>query len=143
MKELPDVREVLPHREPFLFVDRVVELEGTRIVGERTFRPEEPFFAGHFPGRPIVPGVLLVEGLAQTLAYFALRHRPAARVFLVGIDKARFRSVVEPGQLVRLEVQVGEERFGMLTARGVARAGGAKVADATLIGYSGDEARPA
>jgi 3-hydroxyacyl-[acyl-carrier-protein] dehydratase len=132
----PDVRSVLPHREPFLFVDRIVELGPQRVVGTRRFTAEEPFFAGHFPGHPIVPGVVLVEGLAQTMAYFALLHRPGSQVFLVGIEKARFRAVVEPGQEVRYEVDIGEERFGMLSAKGRVRAGDTRLADATLLGHS-------
>ena len=89
MSELPKPEEVLPHRPPFLFLDRIVELSPTRVVGVRTFRPDEDFFKGHFPGEPIVPGVILIEGLAQTMGYYALYHRKAPRVFLVGIDRAR------------------------------------------------------
>ncbi|MCI0569713.1 MAG: 3-hydroxyacyl-ACP dehydratase FabZ [Myxococcaceae bacterium] len=135
---LPPVKSVIPHREPFLLVDRVVEVSGRRIVAVRTFRPEEPFFAGHFPDHPLVPGVLLTEGLAQTMAYFALLHRPEKKLFLVGIDRARFRSVVEPGQEVTYEVEVGDERFGMLTGTGRVRVGERRIADATLSGYAGE-----
>src|SRR6476661_6179004 len=103
----PDVRSVLPHREPFLLIDRVVEMSERHVVAVRAFRAEEPYFAGHFPGQPIVPGVLLVEALAQTMAYYALTFRSAPKVYLVGIDKARFRSVVQPGQEVRFHVEVG------------------------------------
>jgi len=127
---------VLPHREPFLFLDRVVELADRRIVGVRAFRPEEYFFAGHFPGRPVVPGVILIEGLAQTMAYYALVNQPASEVFLVGIDRARFRSVVEPDHEVTFEVDLGEQRFGILKGEGTVRFGGRRVADATLSGYS-------
>jgi 3-hydroxyacyl-[acyl-carrier-protein] dehydratase len=133
---------VLPHRDPFLFIDRVVELSDTRIVAVRTFRSDEDFFAGHFPDHPIVPGVLLVEGLAQTLAYLALVKNGAdRRLFLAGIDRARFRSVVQPGQEVTFEVQVGEERFGMLSARGKVRVGERRVADASLSGYAAAQGR--
>ncbi len=129
---------MLPHREPFLLIDRVVEMSERHIVAVRTFRPDEDFFRGHFPDHPVVPGVLLVEGLAQTMAYFALQNRAASRVFLVGIEKARFRSIVEPGCEVTFEVQVGEERFGMLTGHGKVRSGTRRIADATLSGYSGE-----
>lgn len=135
---LPGVTEVLPHRPPFLFVDRIIELTETKVIGVRTFRSDEPFFAGHFPDHPVVPGVLLLEGLAQTMAYYALYHRKSPRVFLVGIDKARFRSIVEPGKEVTYEVTVGEERFGTLNGRGKVRAGTQRIADADLIGYAGD-----
>ena len=129
---------MLPHREPFLFIDRVLQLSESSIVAGRTFRDDEPFFAGHFPGQPIVPGVLLVEGLAQAMAYFALLNRPASRIYLVGIDRARFRSAVTPGSEVIFEVRIGEERFGILTGEGQARVGERRVADATLKGYSGE-----
>ncbi len=139
MADFKDVQSVLPHREPFLMVDRVVEMTDRKIVAVRTFKPEEHFFKGHFPQRPIVPGVLLVEGLAQTLAYFALSRRPSKQVFLVGIDRARFRNIVEPNQEVRYEVEIaGEERFGMLTGKGKVRCGDKRVADAELTGYAGD-----
>lgn len=138
---LPPVRSVLPHREPFLFIDRVLHLSDHRIVATRLFRDDEFFFAGHFPGQPIVPGVLLVEGLAQTMAYYALVNRPASRIYLVGIDRARFRSTVPPGTEVTFEVQVGEERFGISTGEGQARVGERKIADARLKGYSGESSQ--
>ncbi|MHB8874661.1 MAG: 3-hydroxyacyl-ACP dehydratase FabZ [Myxococcaceae bacterium] len=129
---------MLPHREPMLLIDKVIEMTDRRVVAVRTFRPEEPVFAGHFPDHPVLPGVYLVEGLAQTMAYYALCHRKAPRVFLVGIDRARFRSIVTPGHEIRFEVDVGEERFGMLTGKGKAFCNGAKVADASVTGYAGE-----
>ena len=135
---LPDVTDVLPHRPPFLFVDRIVELTETKVIGVRTFRADEPYFKGHFPDHPVVPGVLLLEGLAQTMGYYALYHRKAPRVFLVGIDRARFRSIVEPGKEVTYEVTVGEERFGTLTGKGRVLAGTQRIAEAQLMGYAGD-----
>ena len=133
---------MLPHREPFLFIDRVLQLSDSSIVAARMFRDDEPFFAGHFPGQPIVPGVLLVEGLAQAMAYYALVNRPASRIYLVGIDRARFRSAVTPGSEVIFEVRIGEERFGILTGEGQARVGARRVADATVKGYSGESSHP-
>ena len=133
---------MLPHREPFLFIDRVLQLSEGSIVAARMFRDDEPFFAGHFPGQPIVPGVLLVEGLAQAMAYYALVNRPASRVYLVGIDRARFRSAVTAGSEVIFEVRIGEERFGILTGEGQARVGERRVADAALKGYSGESSHP-
>ncbi len=135
---LPEVISVLPHRPPFLFVDRIVELTLTRVVGVRTFHEDEPFFKGHFPDHPVVPGVLLMEGLAQTMAYYALLQRKAPRIFLVGIDRARFRSMIEPGKEVTYEVTLGEERFGTLTGKGKVTAGTQRIAEATLMGYAGD-----
>jgi 3-hydroxyacyl-[acyl-carrier-protein] dehydratase len=139
--ELPPVTSVIPHREPFLLVDTVTELREGYVAAIRTFHPEEPFFAGHFPGHPVVPGGLLLEGLAQTMAYYALLQQSASRVFLVGIDRARFRSVVGPATQVRFEVEIGEQRFGMLTGRGRVRVGTRSVAEATLKGFAGGPAK--
>ncbi|MBS1151534.1 MAG: Beta-hydroxyacyl-(acyl-carrier-protein) dehydratase FabA/FabZ [Myxococcaceae bacterium] len=135
---LPDVTSVLPHRPPFLFVDRIVELTETKVVGVRTFHEDEHFFKGHFPDHPVVPGVLLMEGLAQTMGYYALLQKKAPRVFLVGIDRARFRAMVEPGKEVTYEVSIGEERFGTLTGKGKVTVGAQRIAEATLMGYAGD-----
>jgi 3-hydroxymyristoyl/3-hydroxydecanoyl-(acyl carrier protein) dehydratase len=136
--ELPPVTSVIPHREPFLLVDSVTELRDGYVAAVRTFHPDEPFFAGHFPGQPVVPGVLLIEGLAQTMAYYALFQKSASRVFLVGIDRARFHSIVGPATQVTFEVEMGEQRFGILTGRGRVRVGNRKVAEATLKGFAGD-----
>lgn len=138
MSDLPEVTAVIPHRPPFLFVDKIIELTATKIIGVRTFHEDEAFFKGHFPDHPVVPGVLLLEGLAQTMGYYALYHRKSPRVFLIGIDHARFRSIVEPGKLITYEVTIGEERLGTLSAKGRVRAGDQRVADATLMGYAGD-----
>jgi 3-hydroxyacyl-[acyl-carrier-protein] dehydratase len=140
--ELRPVTEVLPHRHPFLFVDRVIELSEKKIIAERTFRADEAYFAGHFPDKPIVPGVLLLEGLAQTMAYLSLSVRKADRIFLIGIDKARFRGFVEPGTTVTYEVETGEERFSTLNGKGRVRDGKRRIADADLIGYAGSEGGP-
>jgi 3-hydroxyacyl-[acyl-carrier-protein] dehydratase len=140
--ELKPVTEVLPHRPPFLFVDRVLELSEKKIIAERTFRPDESYFVGHFPDKPIVPGVLLLEGLAQTMAYLSLSVRKADRVFLIGIEHARFRGFVEPGTTVTYEVETGEERFSTLKGKGWVKAGKRRIADAELMGYAGTEGGP-
>lgn len=127
---------ILPHREPFLFVDHVIELSDRKVVATRLFKPDEPFFKGHFPGNPIVPGVILLEGLAQTMAYYALTRQIASQIFLIGIEHARFRKSVEPGQEVVFTVEPGEKRFGMLTGEGKVSRGAERIAEAMLIGYS-------
>lgn len=134
----PSVTEVLPHRPPFLFIERVIELAEDRVVAVRTFQADEPFFQGHFPERPVVPAVVLIEGLAQAMAYHSLFHRPSRRIFLVGIDQARFRSPIGFGVEVAFEVQVGEERFGLTKGRGEVKAGAQHIASATLLGHAGE-----
>jgi 3-hydroxyacyl-[acyl-carrier-protein] dehydratase len=104
-----DIQNILPHRYPFLLVDRIVALElGKHIVGLKNVTINEPFFQGHFPGRPIMPGVLIVEALAQVGGILALLSTPEnmgnPSVFLMGLDKVRFRHPVIPGDQLRLEV---------------------------------------
>lgn len=126
---MPRPEEVLPHRPPFLFVDEIVSVEpGRSAVGRWRLRPDEPFFAGHFPGRPTVPGVLMVESLAQVGAVAVLAdERFAGRLPLfAGIDKVRFRRQVVPGEVLDLEVELTR-----LSARGGSGRGRASVDGAT------------
>ncbi len=112
-----DIREIqatLPHRYPFLLVDRIRELEaGRRIVGIKNVTVNEPFFQGHFPGRPIMPGVLIIEALAQVGGVLAFKSAPPAGkpvVYLTGVDKVKFRRPVVPGDQLRLEVELVRQR---------------------------------
>ncbi len=103
------ILEVLPHRYPFLLVDRIVEIEkNKRIVGIKNVTYNEPFFMGHFPAQPIMPGVLLVEAMAQTGAVLFLygSEEKGKIVYLAGVDKARFRRPVTPGDQLRIEVSI-------------------------------------
>ncbi len=113
-----DIQNILPHRYPFLLVDRIVELDpGKRIVGLKNVSINEPFFQGHFPGRPIMPGVLIVESLAQVGGILALLATPEnmgnPSIYLMGLDKVRFRQPVVPGDQMRLEVETlrGGKKF--------------------------------
>ncbi len=106
-----DVQSILPHRYPFLLVDRVVTFErGQRAVGLKNVTINDPYFQGHFPGRPVFPGVLIVEALAQLGGILAIRSSSSVEevpiVYLTGIDKAKFRKPVIPGDQIRLEVEV-------------------------------------
>jgi 3-hydroxyacyl-[acyl-carrier-protein] dehydratase len=104
------ILSILPHRYPFLLVDRVLEMEpGKRIVALKNFTINEEFFVGHFPGHPVVPGVLLIEGMAQAGGLLALAHRQDRDrkvSYFAGIERARFRRPVLPGDQVRYEVEV-------------------------------------
>jgi len=107
--DLKRVLGLLPHRYPFLLVDRILEAEKGRVVTIKNVTFNEPFFQGHFPGRPVMPGVLVVEALAQSAAILALTDSsrdPALLFVLSGLDKVRFRRQVLPGDQIRMEVKV-------------------------------------
>jgi 3-hydroxyacyl-[acyl-carrier-protein] dehydratase len=129
------ILEILPHRPPFLFVDRVLELEpGRRAVGLKNVSVGEPFFAGHFPGRPIMPGVLIIEALAQVGAV-ALLSTPDTRgriALFGGVDRVRFRRPVVPGDQLRLEVEIVRRLGPVGKGRGRASVGDAVVAEGDL-----------
>jgi 3-hydroxyacyl-[acyl-carrier-protein] dehydratase len=133
--EASDIMRILPHRYPFLLVDRIVELEpGRRVVGIKAVTANEPQFTGHFPERPIMPGVLMVEALAQT-AGVAIMTVPEYRgklALFAGIDDCRFRRMVVPGDTLRLEVTVEKLRGMFGRVRGVASVDGEVAVEATL-----------
>jgi 3-hydroxyacyl-[acyl-carrier-protein] dehydratase len=133
--EAADIMRIIPHRYPFLLVDRIVELEpGRRAVGIKQVTANEPHFTGHFPGRPIMPGVLMVEALAQT-AGVAVQTLPQYRGKLglfAGIDDCRFKRMVVPGDTLRLEVTVEKLRGMFGRVRAVASVDGETAVEATL-----------
>jgi len=133
---------VLPHRYPFLLIDRIVELdEGKRAVGVKNVTYNEPFFQGHFPGAPVMPGVLIVEAMAQVGAVLLLRgiqDRSSKLVYFAGIDQARFRRPVVPGDQVRFEVQVLKLRARTARLRGEAFVDGVLVAEAEMLSSLAD-----
>ena len=126
-------RRILPHRYPFLLVDRVLELEpDRRVVGLKNVSANEPFFAGHFPGRPVMPGVLIVEALAQTAGVLMGEASGLIPMFMA-IDKARFRRPVTPGDQLRLEVEVLRKRRSVCRVAGRAFVGEDLVAEAEMM----------
>jgi 3-hydroxyacyl-[acyl-carrier-protein] dehydratase len=105
-----EIQKIIPHRYPFLLVDSIIELEpAKRIVGIKNVTFNEPFFAGHFPGSPVMPGVLIVESMAQVAAVLVLREvrdRGKKLVYFMGIDRARFRQPVTPGDQLKIIIEV-------------------------------------
>jgi 3-hydroxyacyl-[acyl-carrier-protein] dehydratase len=134
--DVNEIREILPHRFPFLLVDRIVELEDERIVGIKNVTVNEPFFAGHFPNFPVMPGVLIVEAMAQTAGILVLRSIPdrdSKLVFLVSVDYARFRKPVVPGDQLRLEMKMMRRKGTVVKMSGRATVEGVLVAEAEVM----------
>lgn len=133
--ELDRFLRLLPHRYPFLLVDRVLELDEGRARTLKNVTTNEPFFAGHFPGNPVMPGVLIIEALAQSAAILALKQidGPASRLFmLTGIDKVRFRRRVVPGDRLEMEVNLLKHHRPLWKMRGEARVEGELAVEAEL-----------
>ncbi|MFQ5587431.1 MAG: 3-hydroxyacyl-ACP dehydratase FabZ [Nitrospiria bacterium] len=114
MMDIQEILAILPHRYPFLLVDRVLSFEaGKKMTALKNVSMNEPFFQGHFPGRPIMPGVLIVEAMAQlggVLAFKSAKGKEGQMVYFLGIDKAKFRKPVLPGDQLRLEIEVLHQR---------------------------------
>jgi 3-hydroxyacyl-[acyl-carrier-protein] dehydratase len=131
------IQKILPHRFPFLMVDAIVEMEPRkRIVGVKNVTINEGFFAGHFPGNPIMPGVLIVESMAQTGGLLLLREIPEREkklLYFVAIDDARFRRPVVPGDQLRVEVKVLSFRGDFCKLEGKATVNGELAAEAILM----------
>jgi 3-hydroxyacyl-[acyl-carrier-protein] dehydratase len=134
--DISDILRILPHRYPFLLIDRVTEIvPRERIVALKNVTANEPFFTGHFPEMPIVPGVIMIESMAQAGAILLLREiedRDNKLVVFTGVERARFRRPVVPGDQLRIEVQVKSWRGTAGRMAGIAFVGEKKVAEATI-----------
>jgi 3-hydroxyacyl-[acyl-carrier-protein] dehydratase len=131
------IQKILPHRYPFLMVDAILEMERfKRIVGVKNVSINEDFFQGHFPGKPIMPGVLIIEAMAQTGGLLLLKEVPerdTKLLYFVAVDDARFRRPVVPGDQLRIEVEVISWRANFCKLRGMASVDGVLAAEATLM----------
>jgi 3-hydroxyacyl-[acyl-carrier-protein] dehydratase len=134
--DVNEIRRILPHRYPFLLVDQITEFEPERIVGIKNVTANEPFFNGHFPEFPVMPGVLIVEAMAQTAGILVLRSIPDRHnklVLLVSIDGAKFRRPVVPGDRLRLEMVVIRRKGTVAKMAGKATVDGLLVAEAEMM----------
>lgn len=129
------ILEILPHRHPFLLIDTIEELEaGVRALGKKCVTMNEPYFAGHFPGNPVMPGILIMEALAQVgaVAMLSLPEMKGKTAYFAGIDKARFRQKVVPGDVLYLETTIIKVKGPIGIGKAVATVNGKKVAEAEL-----------
>jgi len=130
--DLEAIRERLPHRYPFLLVDRVVALEAYRVRALKNVTANEPFFSGHFPGRAVMPGVLILEGMAQAAGVLHLHTYPEGVGYLVGVESARFRRMVVPGDQLVYEGTVQRQRPSYCKVAMRASVGGSLAAEAVI-----------
>jgi 3-hydroxyacyl-[acyl-carrier-protein] dehydratase len=137
MIEIDEILSILPHRHPFLLVDKIIEMEeGKRIVGIKNVTINEPFFQGHFPGKPVMPGVLIIEAMAQVGAILLLKNiedRENKLALFAGIDEVRFRKPVLPGDVLRFEVEVLKVKATIGKLKGKAYVGDELVCEATVM----------
>ena len=134
--DVNEIRRFLPHRYPMLLVDRIVELEAERIVGIKNVSANEPFFSGHFPDFPVMPGVLIVEAMAQTAGVLVLKSiedRASKLVLLVSIEYAKFRKPVVPGDQLRMELIMLKRKASVAKMSGKATVDGVLVAEAEVM----------
>ena len=133
--DVKQIKETIPHRYPFLLVDKVIEMEkGQRVVAIKNVTVNEPFFQGHFPDYPVMPGVLIIEALAQTGAMAVLgKEQNKGKIgFLAGVDKCRFKKQVTPGDQLKLEVEIIREKGPIGKGKGTATVDGKLACEAEI-----------
>ncbi len=142
MMNIEEIMEILPHRPPFLLVDRILEMElDKRIVGIKNVTMNEPFFIGHFPGKPVMPGVLIIEAMAQIAGILYIKSVMGDRgdklLYFMGMDNVKFRRQVVPGEQLRLEVDVMHRHKRGWKVRGKAFVDGKVAAEGELLAFVG------
>ena len=133
--DIKEIMEIIPHRQPFLLIDRIEELEsGKRAVGKKCVTYNEPFFNGHFPKEPVMPGVLILEALAQVgaVAILSLPENKGKTVYFGGIDKAKFKKKVVPGVVLNLELEIIKQKGPIGVGKAVATVDGKVAASAEM-----------
>ena len=134
--DVQEISQLLPHRYPMLMVDRIVEISSDSIVGLKNVTVNEPHFTGHFPGFPVMPGVLIIEAMAQVAGILVGKLAPHTRgkiMFLASVDEAKFRKPVVPGDQLRIEMKMLRLKHTVAKMRGLATVDGQVVAEATLM----------
>jgi beta-hydroxyacyl-ACP dehydratase FabZ len=134
--DIQAIQKILPHRYPMLLVDSILEIDQDRIVGIKNVTVNEPFFAGHFPGFPVMPGVLIVEAMAQVAGVLVLKDIPDISkkvVFLAAIESAKFRRPVLPGDQLRIEMKIGKRKANVAKVYGQATVNGILVAETEVL----------
>jgi 3-hydroxyacyl-[acyl-carrier-protein] dehydratase len=142
MLDIQQIKEIIPHRYPFLLVDRILEIEeGKRAVGIKNVTANEEFFNGHFPNYPVMPGVLIVEALAQVGAVAMLKKEEnrGRLAFFAGIDNCRFKKQVKPGDQLRLEVEIIRAKGGIGKGKGIATVDGELVCETEIMFALGEK----
>lgn len=144
MLDINDIQKIIPHRPPFLLVDRITEVvPGEKAVGLKNVTMNEPYFVGHFPGYPVMPGVLIVEALAQvgSVAMLMVEANKGKLGFFAGIDGFRFRGQVKPGDTLTLEVEITRLKGSIGKGKGTAKVDGKVVAEGELMFALSDAAQ--
>ena len=134
--DVQEISALLPHRYPFLMVDRIIEIQNDSIVGLKNVTVNEPHFTGHFPGFPVMPGVLIIEAMAQVSGILVGKMAPHTRgriMYLAAVENAKFRKPVVPGDQLRIEMKMLRLKHAVAKIQGIAKVDGQVVAEATLM----------
>ena len=134
--DITQIMKILPHRPPFLLVDKIFELSETHVVGMKNVTMNEPFFQGHFPGQPVMPGVLILESMAQAGGFLVLnsiKNPEKKLMYFTGINKSRFKKTVVPGDQVLFEIKLDKFKLGTCKIHGIATVDGNQVAECEML----------